>query len=370
MSVVTTEVAPPESLELTQPGTVGAVLEAFLSGERELTGLELYYELERASPLLEFHTMLRPGPRNRTRDGLQQSYGDHNRLLMLGLDRLLGGDLDWFPARVAPDRDVSMADLERCVGVSGSLDLPRPVLVALWLGAALHDCGMVHGRGAYVDVEDGVVMSRAVLDQLCPSEFRSLAEFALHHHDYIKDVFLGEMPVALTADALAALSEHERGLALPALALIQVAGAASLGEGRLTGFRLAIFDGCMAGTALADRSPATRLGRLLAERPEEGNRVDFGADADGLDALERVEQRDVLGFLDTVGIHGWHRRLAGSDRETRLEVLGALVDRNRQWCAQQIVWGESDDRRPQNAVHTSSNAVDVALSGCRVAVID
>ena len=55
----------------------------------DLTGLELYYALERSTPLLQFHAILRDGPQNRDGSGLQQSYGDHNRLLMLGLDKLL-----------------------------------------------------------------------------------------------------------------------------------------------------------------------------------------------------------------------------------------------------------------------------------------
>jgi hypothetical protein len=55
------------------------------------------------TPLLGYHTILRDGPRNRSRDGLQQSYGDHNRLLMLGLDRLLAGDVEWYEDRLDPE---------------------------------------------------------------------------------------------------------------------------------------------------------------------------------------------------------------------------------------------------------------------------
>ena len=71
--------------------------------------------------------------------------------------------------------------------------MPRETLVALWLAAALHDCGMLCGRGAYVDVEDGVVLSRPIIDALCPEDLHDLATFVLHHHDYIKGVFLGEV---------------------------------------------------------------------------------------------------------------------------------------------------------------------------------
>jgi hypothetical protein len=55
---------------------------------RPLSGLQFYYFLEAATPLLEFHTMLRRGLQNRMRSVLAQPYGDQNRLLLLGLDRL------------------------------------------------------------------------------------------------------------------------------------------------------------------------------------------------------------------------------------------------------------------------------------------
>jgi len=84
--------------------------------------------------------------------------------------------------------------LRRCCASIAALDLSRETLVALWLGAALHDCGMLSGRGAYVDVEDGVVLSRPIIDALCPEHLRDLSTFVLHHHDYIKGVFLGEVP--------------------------------------------------------------------------------------------------------------------------------------------------------------------------------
>src|SRR5437879_6229503 len=69
------------------------MVDGFLRRARSLTGLELYYEIERATPLMGFHAMIRKGPQNRMRSGLQQSYGDHNRLLMLALDKLVARDL-------------------------------------------------------------------------------------------------------------------------------------------------------------------------------------------------------------------------------------------------------------------------------------
>src|SRR6185503_1220912 len=89
---------------------VRARIDAFLAGSLPLTGVDLYLLLERASPLIELHTIIRPGPQNRTRSGLQQSYGDHNRLLLLGLDALAGGDLEWYRGRLEREGEISDAE--------------------------------------------------------------------------------------------------------------------------------------------------------------------------------------------------------------------------------------------------------------------
>src|SRR5262245_30391417 len=141
---------------------VRPTVEAFCRGDTTLSGLALYYELERATPLLEFHTMLRDGPRNLDANGLQQSYGDHNRLLMLGLDKLLHGDLEWYRRRVDADDPPTDADLAEVVDTASRVNISRDALVALWLAGALHDCGMLAGRGPAVDVEDGVVLASEI----------------------------------------------------------------------------------------------------------------------------------------------------------------------------------------------------------------
>ena len=188
---------------------ITAVVDAFRRGEREAL-------TPASSPLLRARSARprcsgstrcsREGPKNLDASGLQQSYGDHNRLLMLGLDRLVGGDLQWLRTRVNDDTAVADTDLRSVLDAVAGLDLSRDDLVALWLAAALHDCGMLCGRGAYVDVEDGIVISRDIVEALCPAPLQELAYFALHHHDYIKDVFLGEVPTEIVADALAELT--------------------------------------------------------------------------------------------------------------------------------------------------------------------
>ena len=165
-----------------EPSRVEAVLAeiaAYLEGRATLTGLDLYYRLEQTTPLREFHTVLRSGPQNRTRSGLQQSYGDHNRLLLLGLDKLLEGDLSWYRERLAQPGAVDDARLQACFEEVRRLGLTRRACIALWLGAALHDCGMLGGSDGNVDVEDGVVLADDVLDTLCPDDVRMLASFAI-----------------------------------------------------------------------------------------------------------------------------------------------------------------------------------------------
>ena len=343
-----------DTIILTDPAAARDAIDAFRTGAQTLTGLDLYYELERVSPLLGYHAILRDGPRNLSRDGLQQSYGDHNRLLMLGLDRLIAGDVDWYEDRLDPASPPDPDALHACLATAASLDLERDALVALWLAAALHDCGMVFQRGPHVDVEDGIVMCGGVFDELCPDEYRDLAEFALQHHDYIKDVFLGEMPAGPTADALDALPTEQQAVGTAALGCIQVAGAASLGTGRLTAFRVGIFDACVRGTPLADGRSVTRVARLCTPDPERTPVREHVSVEPGAEVVE---------LLERVGLHGWHRAAASLDDGARLDVLGALARANQEWKADHVVL------RDRSAAAMASARVETALSGQRVAVV-
>jgi hypothetical protein len=304
---------------------IAATIDGFLSGEQPLTGLELYYALERATPLLGFHAMIRKGPLNLAANGLQQSYGDHNRLLMLGLDKLVAGDLDWYRGRLDGAGDVTDDELRACFATVAGLGLTRDVLLALWLAAALHDCGMLCGRGSSVDVEDGVALSRDVIEALCPEPMRPLAYFVIRHHDYIKDVFLGEVRAGFVADELEQLDASMQPVALAALGVVQVVGAASLGEGRLGSFRLDIFQRCTEGDALDDRSTASRLGRLLEPTP----RADAPSPEDAtarLAALGDEQRARVERFLASTALHGWQRASADVDRDDRMPILLEVVE--------------------------------------------
>ena len=230
-------------------------------------------------------------------------------------------------------------------------------MVALWLAGSLHDCGMLAGRGAAVDVEDGVVIGGDVIDALCPGDLVELATFALRHHDYIKDVFLGEVPAALVADELDTLDDTLRPVVLAVLGLVQVAGAASLGIGRLTAFRSRIFHGCIDGTASTIGRAASRLTRLLSPVPATS---DVATGSDRVDA-NRAGLGPVERFLDRVPVHRWHRVLAKVDADQRLETLSALSAKWAPSTADRVVLMGPHLERPAR--------VETALNGSRLLIV-
>jgi hypothetical protein len=305
---------------------VRARLVVFRAGGAAWSALDLYRALEICTPLLRFHTMLRGGPQNRLRSGLQQSYGDHNRLLALGIDRLAAGDVDWYRARLAGDGEAGPGDLEACAAAVRGLGLGREALASLWVAAALHDYGMLSGRPGGVDVEDGVVLCGPILDALCDEPHRGLARFVVRNHDYVKDVFDGGVPPAFVARQREALAPALRPAALAALGIVQVAGAASLGEGRLTRARLGIFRRCVDGTALGDATAEARLARLLGHAHLD---VPVGARAGAARLL--ADPRDggaLIALLDRALLHGWDRARSAVGREAgngRADALLALL---------------------------------------------
>ena len=82
------------------------------------------------------------------------------------------------------------------------------------------------------------------------------------------DLRADAQPARGEGDALGVIPGARRDDSPRALGCVQVAGAASLGEGRLGSFRVDIFERCQAGTALDDRRISTRLARLLATTPQ------------------------------------------------------------------------------------------------------
>jgi hypothetical protein len=288
---------------------------------------------------------------------------------MLGIDRLLAGDVDWYRTRLDGSGDLTDDALRACADHAAALDPPRDVLVALWLAAALHDCGMLCGRRAYVDVEDGTVLSRDVVHELCPEPLRDLATCVLRHHDYIKGVFLGEVPATIVADDVDALAPTLRSMAMAGLGIVQVAGAASLGEGRLSAFRVGIFDACSTGDALADRTALTRLSRLLSTA-EKARRPEGDVAARVLDGLPRGAADDVASLLDCAPIHAWHRVTRSMDCDERASLIVEIADR---WCGSgtdHVVLDAPDDRSADRSLASARIATDTALSGVRMLVVD
>jgi hypothetical protein len=161
------------------------------------------------------------------------------------------------------------------------------------------------------------------------------------------------MPAAPTAGALAALPAEQRGVGSAVLGCIQVAGAASLGVGRLTAFRVAIFERCVDGDPL-DQRPTTRLARLCTPDPER-TRTRDGVDLD--------PSADALELIDQVGLHGWHHRAASLDDGERLAALEEMAAHNREWKADHIVLREWSRAAADEA------RVETALSGSRIAVV-
>jgi hypothetical protein len=66
----------------------------FKAGQGLMTGLQLHYHFELSNPLILLNVVLRKGIRNRLSNGLQQTYADHTRLLLHGIDMLEAGAID------------------------------------------------------------------------------------------------------------------------------------------------------------------------------------------------------------------------------------------------------------------------------------
>jgi hypothetical protein len=327
--------------------TINDRIVQFIDSDAPLTGTELYDLLESVTPLSRLRQIFRQGERNRLTDGTQQSYAQHNRMLLLGLDRLLAGDLGWYLTRVAEPETVTEPTLLECFEVVRAANLTREARVAVWVAAALHDCGMLVETETGVDVEDGVVVAAEVVDTLCPSEVRDLTLFAIRHHDYIKDVFTGEAPALTVSSDLAGLPIAQRGVAMLALGMIQVAGAASLGEGRLSEFRMKIFSCCSQGTALKDTTSRTRLERLGVRWPGD-------------------LRRPLKDLIEQVPVHGWHRAWEPAPEEDRTPVLERLADLWADMESQHVVLGPAFDTAAPGGWSVRARTL---LNGTSVAVI-
>jgi hypothetical protein len=128
------------------------------------------------------------------------------------------------------------------------------------------------------------------------------------------------VPAQFIADQVDDLAPGLRPVAVAALGMIQVAGAASLGEGRLSSFRVMLFERCLADTVFADASPAVRLQRLLGDGGE-------STTPPVVDALASSRAAAWREFLDAVPTHGWHRAWGdrGDEVDAKARVLEQVV---------------------------------------------
>lgn len=278
----------------------------YVAGKVELRAVDFYYRLERCTPLMLFHMFPRKGQRNQHRNGLQQSYGDHIRLLMYGFDVMDNGDLDWLMQRrwEAPI-DVDEQDLKDCIQAYGQLSLSRADKASMWIAGALHDYGKIHRRGFGLDAEDAEPLCNILLDELCDPSLHDFIAFGIRNHDLIEYVVTGETPTSFIARAVEDLPQTVRRLAMPLLGIIQLTGAASLGEGRITRTKVEIYNRCLDGEIIADQSVEARLGRLFY-----GDQVVVDTEAREkipaiLERLSPAEQELLWGFLGNVVLHDW-----------------------------------------------------------------
>lgn len=325
------------SLDLTSLSAISILIEQFLAGNSVLTGLDLYYLLERCTPVLLFHTILRSRARNLQNNGLQQTYGDHNRLLVFGIDMLDQSNASWYLTRLAHPPDVTMQDIEECISKYQRVNGSNEFRVCLWVTASLHDYGKLYRRGYGLDAEDSLPICKVILDHLCPASLRPLAEFGIRNHDLIEYVLTGETPISSIRKDLGKLEVSQRDLGVTTLGIIQLVGAASLGEGRITKRKIHIYEDCISGQIIADPTPESRLARLIFGEQREVTETRRRDSGNLLSALQ-TEQREYLSaFLSSAVLHGWaevraeivsqgsHEHTNGSSDQLLMQALLALA---------------------------------------------
>lgn len=291
-------------------GALALLREAILdhvAGRAPLTALRVHYKLEKSTPLLLLHLILRKGRRNRHDNGLQQTYGDHTRLLLLGIDMLDGRDTGWYLTRLAAAEGLGEADIDAAIARYHAFPMSAMDRVVLWLAASMHDYGKLYWRGEGLDADDALHLCQPILDEIVDPGTHGVLAFCIRNHDYIEHVLNGQVPVPFITRQRDELPADARGFALRCLGIIQLAGAASLGEGRLTRKKMGIYLALMDGSLVEDASPACRLARLLSgerlvvEEPARERARDL------LAGLDESERRTVDDFLGHATLIGWPR---------------------------------------------------------------
>ena len=148
-------------------------------------------------------------------------------------------------------------------------------------------------------------------------------------------------------------------MGLAALGCIQVAGAASLGEGRLSPLRVGIFDRCVDGTALDDQTTATRWTRLL------------GVESPASPSPDPSLEPSLELFLETVPVHGSQHVTAALTPTERAPLLADLAAAGDASGADHVVFADRVEPFAQPAdLDRTRRRVETALSGVSVLVLD
>ncbi|MCA2215047.1 hypothetical protein [Jidongwangia harbinensis] len=277
--------------------------QAYLAGDRPLSGLAVCHALEQSTPLLLLNLIIRSGARNRLDSGLQQTYADHTRTLAYGIDQLLAGETAWLCGRIWPSSGVSEADVARCGELGAKLDIDRRQRFGLWLAASLHDYGKLYGRRNGLDPEDGVAMVAPLLARIdAVGDLTELILFAVRNHDVIEAVTTGSTPAAFIGEQLRALPADRRDLAMAFLGIIQFAGAASLGMGRIVPSKVEIFEQCLSGEIIADESAERRAGALCSATRRADHHF---VTVHGARRTAVVDDPQTRAFLTRVVLQGW-----------------------------------------------------------------
>ncbi len=317
-----------DAFELRRARDLRSLVNKYISGLETWTALDFFLALERFTPLMFFHLLPRKGSRNRLRNGLQQSYGDHNRLLALAIDRLASGDLAWFEQRSTGP----VANLRQCLQLYSKLNLSRSDQSLIWLAASLHDYGKLANREYGLDAEDGLFLVGRLLEALCDPAEQAIVAFGIRNHDLIEYVLNGETPVQFISQQMLALDGHSTGLAKSMLGIIQLAGAASLGEGRVTERKTEIFCDCLDGSILSDTSLEGRLTRLIRGERRRVTTTERDSAGELISSLPRRESTVLKQFLASVVLRGWSPALTIQDSVEKLLRLAQVWDHEQGGC--------------------------------------
>jgi hypothetical protein len=291
--------------------------------------LRTCYSLEEATPLVLLNLIRRRGDRNQLRSGLQQTYGDHTRMLCHSIDKMLMGDVDWLWDRVWQPSDIAYQEIVERVEQIQAIEMTKTDRMKLWIAAALHDYGKLYGRRDGLDPEDAATLVKPIISPWLTETDVQDIQYIIRNHDAVEYVRTGE-----TATSTIANRPNRQPLRVSLLnaylALIQFCGAASLGEGRIVPSKVDIFDRCLSNQNALPTNTLLRLGLLCgpSDDPIHGFRS-----AMLYEPYSTIDVSNALsGLLESASLHGWadmrialHTRATVDDAANGLMVLLSLT---------------------------------------------